>query len=61
VRYGQDDVQVSGLAEGQLVAIAGVQKLIPTMHVVAVDGNDKPVSAHAAPSLAAARSSTLNR
>ena len=60
-RYGQDDVQVSGLAEGQLVAIAGVQKLVSTMEVVAVDGNDKPVTAQAAPSLAAARQSTLTR
>jgi RND family efflux transporter MFP subunit len=60
-RYGQDDVQVNGLAEGQLVAIAGVQKLAPTMQVVAVDGNDKPVTAQAAPALAAVRSPALAR
>ncbi|HVJ59249.1 MAG TPA: hypothetical protein VM528_01685, partial [Burkholderiaceae bacterium] len=61
VRYGQDDVQVIGLAEGQLVAIAGVQKLASTMRVVGVDGNDRPVAAQATPALAAARSSPLAR
>ena len=61
VRYGQDDVQVSGLAEGQLVAIAGVQKLASTMQVVGVDGNDRPVAAQATPALAAAPSSPLAR
>ena len=45
VRYGQDDVQLNGLADGQLVAIAGVQKLTPTLPVLAVDTSDRPVTA----------------
>jgi len=61
IAYGQDDVQVTGLATGQLVAVAGVQKLTPQMKVVAVDGDDKPVLAQAAPALAAAQPATLAR
>lgn len=61
VGYGQDEVQVTGLAAGQLVAIAGVQKLSPQMKVVAVDSADRPVLAQAASAQAAAQPSTLAR
>ena len=44
VRYGQDEVQVTGLAEGQLVATAGVQKLTPGMTVVAVNAEGQPLA-----------------
>jgi RND family efflux transporter MFP subunit len=47
VRYGQDEVQVSGLRDGQLVVTAGVQKLAAGMRVVAVNDDGQPVAAHA--------------
>jgi RND family efflux transporter MFP subunit len=61
IGFGQEDVQVTGLTAGQLVAIAGVQKLTPQMKVVAVDGSDRPVLAQATPSLVSAQSSMLAR
>jgi RND family efflux transporter MFP subunit len=45
VRYGQDDVQVTGVRDGQLVVTAGVQKLSAGMSVVAVNADGNPISA----------------
>jgi RND family efflux transporter MFP subunit len=56
LRYAQDEVQVSGLAAGQLVVTAGVQKITPSMAVVAVNAEGQPIArgAVAAAPLAAA-------
>ena len=72
VRYGQDEVQVAGLRDGQRVVTAGVQKLSPGMSVVAVDADGNPIDAGVAASsltaaspsgrtLAATASPTFNR
>jgi RND family efflux transporter MFP subunit len=53
LRYDQDQVQVSGLSEGQLVVTAGVQKLYPGMNVLAVNAEGRPVPAAVAGSQAA--------
>jgi RND family efflux transporter MFP subunit len=62
VRYGADDVQVSGVPDGQLVAVAGVQTLFPEMTVVAVDADGKRLGSAGgdvvASSAAAARAGT---
>jgi RND family efflux transporter MFP subunit len=72
VRYGEDEVQVTGLGDGQLVVTAGVQKLDPGMRVVAVNDEGRPIGAAtvarslnaampAGGKLAATSSPTLNR
>lgn len=52
VRFGQDEVQLAGLADGQLVVTAGTQKLAEGMAVSAVDAQGRTV-AHALPGDAA--------
>lgn len=52
VRFGQDEVQLAGLADGQLVVTAGTQKLAEGMAVSAVDAQGRTV-AHAPPGDAA--------
>jgi RND family efflux transporter MFP subunit len=47
-RYGQDEVQVTGVADGALVVTAGVQKLDVAMNVVAVDADGNRFTAAAA-------------
>jgi RND family efflux transporter MFP subunit len=54
IRYGRDEVQVSGVRPGQLVVTAGVQTLTPQMQVVAVDVDDRRVVQAAPSSLASA-------
>jgi len=44
VRYAENEVQVSGLREGELVVTAGVQKLNAGLQVVAVNEDGKPVA-----------------
>jgi RND family efflux transporter MFP subunit len=69
IRYGEEQVQLTGLSEGQLVVTAGVQKLFPGMSVVAVNADGRPIDGavaalrgEAAPrTLAAAASSTPTR
>ena len=69
IRYGEEQVQLTGLSEGQLVVTAGVQKLFPGMSVVAVNAEGRPLDGavaalpgEAAPhALAAAASSTATR
>lgn len=48
VRYGEDQVQVTGVKEGEYVVTAGVQKLAPGMNVIAVDADGQPMPASAA-------------
>jgi RND family efflux transporter MFP subunit len=45
LQYGQEEVQVTGLHEGQLVVTAGVQKLDPGMRVVPVGADGDPIAA----------------
>jgi len=45
VRYGEDQVQVVGLKDGEYVVTAGVQKLAPGMNVVAVGSDGQPLPA----------------
>jgi RND family efflux transporter MFP subunit len=47
-RYGQDEVQVTGVPDGALVVTAGVQKLDVAMNVVAVDADGNRLAAAAA-------------
>jgi multidrug efflux pump subunit AcrA (membrane-fusion protein) len=51
LRYGEESVQVTGLADGQLVVTAGVQKLYPGMSVVAVNADGRPLERVAAQGL----------
>jgi RND family efflux transporter MFP subunit len=44
VRYGADEVQVSGVRDGELVVVAGVQTLYPQMHVVAIDADGRQIA-----------------
>lgn len=72
VRYGEDEVQVTGVRDGELVVTAGVQKLDAGMSVVAVNADGKPMLAGVSASprnavlpaggaLAATSSSTVQR
>lgn len=52
VRFGQDEVAVTGLASGQWVATAGVQKLAEGMRVAAVSEDGRALADAGAPAAA---------